>query len=199
MADETKPATPPAGAAGTPPAGDLNTPANDPGPEPKTFDEAYVSKIRQEAADYRTKLRTAEAELEKRKAAELSETDRAKKEAADATAKLTDLEARLRASTVRAEIAVLGAGLKLVDADAAYRLLDQGAIQFDEDGQPANLKPLLQTLIKDKPYLVANATTTTQANNPGRDGAKEITRAAYNQLSLQEQGAFVRGGGKIAD
>lgn len=136
----------------------------------KTFDQAYVEKIRQEAAGYRTKLRDAEAELEKRKAAELSETERAKKEAADATAKLAEAEARIKAAQTRAEIATLGAALKLADADDAYRLLDQAAIQYDEDGRPKNLKTLLEALVKAKPYLVQGAASTS-VNNPARTGA----------------------------
>lgn len=186
MADDPKPATPPAGNPGTPPAGDPTTPPNDPGPEPKVFDLAYVEKLRQESADYRTKLRAAEADLEKRRASELSETDRAKKEAADATAKLTEAETRIKAAQTRAEIATLGAALKLVDADDAYRLLDQAAIQYDDDGRPKNLKPLLEALIKAKPYLVQGATTTTSANNPGREGGLTYTKEQLAKMTPQQ-------------
>ena len=199
MAGENNPAAPPAGDSGTPPAG--NPPADppkDPGPEPKVFDAEYVQKLRQEAADYRTKHNAAQGELQKLKDAQLSETDRAKKEATDALAKAQQLEADLKSARVQAGIAVQANGLKIVDADAAYRLLDQGAIQFDDQGKPTNLKELLAQLIKDKPYLIDKPGATTNANNPGRD-TKEITRAAYNQMGVTDQGAFIRGGGKVAD
>lgn len=140
------------------------------GQEPKTFDEAYVKQLRQEAAGHRKRATDAEAELQKIKDAQLSETERAKKEAADAQAKAQKLEADYKAAIVRAEIAVLGTGLKIVDADAAYRLIDQAAIQFDDQGKPTNVKALLDQLVKDKPYLVAQGGPTTPPNNPGRSG-----------------------------
>jgi hypothetical protein len=198
MAENTTPATPPAGDAGQPPAG--NPPSEPPsGQEPKTFDEAYVKQLRTEAAGYRKRASEAETELQKIKDAQLSETERAKKEAADAQAKAQKLEADLKAQSVRAEIAVLGSGLKIVDADAAYRLIDQAAIQFDDTGRPSNVKALLDQLVKDKPYLIEKASPSTPPNNPSREGAKEITRAVYNQMDLAAQGAFIRGGGKVTD
>lgn len=200
MAGETNPATPPAGDPGTPPAGNPpSDPPKEPGPEPKTFDAAYVENLRKESADYRTKLRAAEAKLEERAKADMSETERAKKEAADATAKVQEFEAKLKASNTRAETATLAASLKIVDADAAFRLLDQAAIQYDDDGKPTNLKPLLEALVKDKPFLIATPGPSTNPNNPGREGAKEMSRAAYNQMTLQAQSAYIRGGGKLVD
>lgn len=200
MADDNKPATPPAGEPGTPPAG--NPPSEPPsGQEPKTFDEAYVKQLRQEAAGYRKKAAEAEAELEKRKAAELSETDRARKEAADAQAKLQANEAKLKTARVKAAVGILAASLKIVDADAAHRLLDQAAIQFDDDGEPTNVKALLDQLVRDKPYLIEKGGPTTPPNNPSRPDAtqKTASRAAFDAMPLAQQAAFMKAGGTLTD
>src|SRR5262249_27224583 len=95
MAENTNPATPPAGETGQPPA--RNPPSDPPkGQEPKVFDEEYVKTLRSEAAGYRTRATAAEAELQKQKDAQLSEVERAKKEATDAQARAKELEANLR-------------------------------------------------------------------------------------------------------
>jgi hypothetical protein len=184
MAENTNPATPPAGEPGTPPAG--NPPSDPPkGQEPKVFDEDYVKNLRDESAGYRKRAREAEGELQKLKDAQLSETERAKKEAADALAKAQRLESDLKAQSVRAEIAVLGSGLKIVDADAAYRLIDQAAIQFDDTGRPSNVKALLDQLVKDKPYLIEKAGVTTPPNNPGRQGTT-LTKEMLSKMTAEQ-------------
>ena len=136
----------------------------------ETFDRAYVEKLRTESAGYRTKLHTVEGELQKFKDSQLSEIDRAKREATDASAKATQLEAELKQSRVMADVALHSVGLKIVDADAAYKLMDVSAVEFDTDGKPKNVKTLLNHLIKEKTFLLGS-TVTTKPNNPGRDGA----------------------------
>jgi hypothetical protein len=188
MTDNNPQVPAPAAAPGTPPAGDPPPAPTDPPPgqAPKVFDEAYVQTLRSESADYRTKLRAAEEKLTKLENAQLSETERAKKEATDAQTKAQQLEKDLKDSRVRAEIAVQAPGLKIVDADAAHKLLDGGAIQFDDQGKPTNVKTLLEVLVKDKPFLIQQAGTTTPPNNPARDGSNTLTKEAIEKMSPQE-------------
>lgn len=66
--------TPQAGNTNNPPAGGEQDSA------PRTFDAEYVARLRSEAASYRTKLANAEKELQTRKDAELSGTEKLQKE-----------------------------------------------------------------------------------------------------------------------
>jgi hypothetical protein len=47
--------------------------------------------------------------------------------------------------------------------------------------------------------LIDKAAPSTPPNNPSREGAKEISRAAFNAMPLLEQGAYIRGGGLVKD
>jgi hypothetical protein len=56
---------------------------------------------------------------------------------------------------VRYEVMLAAQGLSVIDLDAAYRLLDPAALEFDATtGKPTNVDKALKDLIKAKPYLV---------------------------------------------
>jgi hypothetical protein len=57
------------------------------------------------------------------------------------------------------------AKLGIVDPDAAYRLLDKGAIEYGDDGKPTNTEALLVAMLKERPYL---AGTGSSAMNPAK-------------------------------
>lgn len=99
-------------------------------------------------------LRAKLAEIEK---AQMSETDRAKAEAAEKGEKLTSAEAALRQERVERQIERIARQLNIVDEDAAVRLLDHSQIEYDDAGKPTNVEGLLKTLIENKTYLVAAA------------------------------------------
>ena len=58
---------------------------------------------------------------------------------------------------IHAEIRNVGSQLGLIDADAAFALMDRSAIHVGDDGSVNGVLESLQELIKNKPYLAANA------------------------------------------
>lgn len=147
------------------------TPAPNPAPadpapgEPKTYDEAYVKQLRSEAAENRKARAAAEARLKELDDAKLSETEKLAQAAKEATARATAAEERVKASLGKAAVQVAAVKLQVVDPDVAYTLI-QSKLEFDADGNPTNTEALLAQLVKDKPYLLAGAATTTSATNP---------------------------------
>lgn len=67
-------------------------------------------------------------------------------------------EAVQRANTSLAKAAVVAEASKrgVIDPDAAYRLLPEGAVTVGDDGQVAGLDEALSALVESKPYLVGN-------------------------------------------
>lgn len=98
--------------------------------QPKTYDEAYVSKLREEAAKYRTKLR----EEEQARRASMTESERAVAEAREAGAAevRSQYGTRLARTQWEAEAARRNPGY-----DAAGALEDLNLAKFiGEDGEP---------------------------------------------------------------
>lgn len=126
-----------------------------------TGDTPDIEKI--VAARLNSKLKSLNIEDLRRKAAEFDSLQESQKTETQKLAdKITALEAeksnweterkrdRLQTATVR-EAARLG----FRDPADAYRLLDDGSIEFDDAGQPTNVGKLLSGLLKDKPYLAS--------------------------------------------
>jgi myosin heavy subunit len=172
----------------------------------KTYDESYVKKLRGEAATHRTKLRETEermAKLEKKLAEEekkkLSDSERTQvelQETKDELAKLqADLDQRsqlsrevqLEADVVK--IAVLP-DLGIVDPDAAYKLLDRDALEFDDEtGRATNIREVLDALVEERPYLVATGEKKPPkvgATNSERQKGKALTREDIARMTPDE-------------
>jgi hypothetical protein len=137
------PETPPAEAppAGEPPSAD----------ERISLDEAR--KLRQEAHSLRQRLAAAEKKVTEHEDAKLSEQDRLQKRAAELEAAVQQAQAAERTLRTRLAVERAAHGLRFVDVADAYALLDQGAIEYGEDGEPKNVDTLLKALVKAKPYL----------------------------------------------
>lgn len=127
--------------AETPPAGDNAAPKDD----TQTFDAAYVKKLRDEAASYRTKVR--ELEPLARKAQEIEEAGRSDLEKLTARAEKAEREhAETVAKALRLEVAfekgltpaqakrLVGASREDLEADADEILRDFPALK--PDGRP---------------------------------------------------------------
>jgi hypothetical protein len=119
--------------------------------------------------------------------AQLTETERLKKQAEESAGKVSAAEQKLRDTLTRLEIERAARKLSIVDEDAAFRLLDASKIEFDKDGQPTNVSSLLEALVKAKPYLVeasGGGGSGGGASNPGRGrGAGELTRADLAKMT----------------
>jgi hypothetical protein len=97
-----------------------------------------------------------EAELKKRDDEKLSETDKLRKQLADAEAKTTDAEKRAADTVTRSTIEREAGKLRFADPEDAWGLLDATLIEYGKDGKPTNARALLEDLAKRKPYLVGS-------------------------------------------
>jgi hypothetical protein len=103
------------------------------------------------------RLAEAMAKVKEHEEAGLSELERRDRRIAE----LEELEkswqskyTKLQIGTaVRDEASTLG----FIDPQAAYRLLDDEAIEYDKAGEPKNIRQLLERLADSKPYLMAKA------------------------------------------
>lgn len=152
-------ADPPAPPAADPPAGDPPADAD----ESRLPEGARLAlaKARQDARDAQKAARDSKKradDLEEaerlRAAAELSELDREKARADAAEAAAAASAATARATAVRYAVAIEAGKQNLHDAETAYALLDQGAVEFGPDGAPTNVAALVTALVAEKPFLV---------------------------------------------
>lgn len=112
---------------------------------------------REQADRQAKKLLAYEKAEQERKDAELSEIERAKKQQAELQAKHEAYVQQMQARITRYEVERAAATLNIIDPDAAVRLLDLDALEYDDNGKPTNAEKLLEKLIKQKPYLAPKA------------------------------------------
>lgn len=126
-------------------------------PEGKTFDESYVKSLRAENAKYRKEAQATAKALKDREDADKSELEKAQ-------ARVSELEQQSSTTSttvqeLRVENAVLreAANAGITDVRAAVKLLDWQQIDYDDDGMPKNVEPLLKELTKEYPGIVGKA------------------------------------------
>lgn len=133
----------------------------------QVFDAGYVTALRNEAAEYRIKHKAVQEALEK------------------ANQELARLSEQNRRNAI--QIAIQTAQTRVVDADAAMRLLDETRIEFAEDGRPKNIDELLRELVEARPYLAAaTPAVSTPAANPARSGTARLTPEQIAQMTPAE-------------
>jgi hypothetical protein len=142
--------------------GDNNVNGDNKGP--KTFDEAYVKKLRDEAASYRTKLRDMETKSQEERqnlikqlfetlGIEADPNKEFEKQLQEARAKAQEAEQRANERLIRAEVKAVATELGLVDADAALALMDRSGVKIADDGSVEGVKEALEALVTVKPWL----------------------------------------------
>lgn len=147
---------------------------------PENFSREYVEGLRKEAAENRRKAATAEAKLKEQDDAKLSETERLQKERDEARTKAEQIEARARQRVIRSEVRVVASELGFADPSDAHRFLDDDAIELDDDGEPKNVKALLEKLAKDKSYLL-------KTEGAGSAGPPRTPRSNGHQETHEER------------
>lgn len=118
-------------------------------------------RVARKAADDASRAATArvaelEAELKKRDDEKLSETDKLRKQLADAEAKSEQAEKKAAETQTRSAVEREAAKLRFVDPADAWDLLEATRIEYGQDGKPTNARALLEELAKKKPYLVGS-------------------------------------------
>lgn len=141
-----------------PQAGNLETQAvnSDAQVVSETISLEEARKLRSEAANLRKRLRELEDQKRQMDEAKLSETERLQKRLAELERKEIEYQQSLQARTLEYEVKLQAAQLGIVDAEAAYRLINLAEIEFDDSGKPVNVDRVLRELISTKPYLVGS-------------------------------------------
>ncbi len=193
------------------------TPVAETASEPKVFDEAYVKSLREEAAKHRTEKQKQAKETESLLAklaefenAQLSESERSKKEFEETRTRADKNESRARELEIKYQLALAAVDPtnQIGDVKAAIKLLDRDTLEFDDSGKITNLQDALETLKAEYPSVVASARNPSAPNtgvtNPAKaPTAKKYTRAdlakmpAHRIVELQEAGELnhILGGG----
>ncbi len=141
-------------AAGTP-ATTAQAPTTTTTPEPEVFDREYVSKLRSEAASYRTKLKQLEDAQAAAEQAKMGDLERATKALETLKAQTAATEAALKMERVGR--AVEKAAMRLgLDPELASKLLDPETLEF-VDGVPSDPEKQLKALLAKWPQLAKPA------------------------------------------
>jgi len=187
-------------------SGENNEPGSDgdPGdqPEPgKTFDEAYVKKLRDEAANYRTKAKDLESKLKDTSNEAMTKVLKAlglepdpdknyEKQLNDAKTEAEKAKSEAQEWLLKAEVKANAVELGVIDPDAAYTLMDKSKVKVGDDGSIEGVKDVLEALIKDKPYLKGQARPgSSGADNMGGDGGT-ITLQQLKNMTADEIAAL---------
>ena len=206
---ETDPTT--TGSAGAP-AESSNPPTPAPGAESgneSTVANPAAKRYADEAAAERKQRKELEAKLAKfeeaQKQAELAklgDLERTQKQLAEAQERLASYEVERQQFRLMQAVGKAAAQLNLIDPDAAMLMLQAGGeVEYDSDGQPANVQKLLEKLVAAKPYLVTAQSANGQkpvvqppssggATNPargGQSGAQPPTGPSAKPADLYKQ------------
>lgn len=134
-----------------------------------------------ESMTRRKKLDELEAAEEERKAAQLSEVEKAKKAQADAEARARATEERLRTAAIRNAVVLAASKANFYDPEDAFRLADLATVQVADDGAVTGVDDAIKALAKAKAHLVKVASgggeiNSTAAGRQTRPSADELVR-----------------------
>jgi hypothetical protein len=137
-------------------------------------------------ADYE-ELKKAKTELDTLKQGQLSEAQKLQQRAETAEAEAKTAREQIRAANLRMAIEREARKLAIVDEDAAFRLLDLAAVQYDAASTPTNIEPLLRALVAKRPYLVGQAGGNSGSlTNPARGGNAKLTLDDIRKMGPEE-------------
>jgi hypothetical protein len=143
--------------------------------EERRFTQADVERLITERLSRETKKYAdydkTKAELKRLQEARKSDVDRLQETVSDLTAKFTEAESRARANLVKSAVVAAAARLDFNDPQDAFRLLDVGGLEVEDDGSVKGLDGTLQKLLSEKPYLRKQAVSKTSPTNPATAAA----------------------------
>lgn len=116
-------------------------------------------------ADY-DELKAKADKLAEIEAANLSELEKAQKAAADAAAERDKILAEAQETRLYAALLAEAAKVdrKVVDPEAAVRLLDRSTLELGEDGVPTNVAEAMDALLEARPFLVVSGGSGTRGS-----------------------------------
>lgn len=189
-----QPGQPPAGATASSQAGGAQTqattqtpPASQAGDGNEAMTLENARELRRENQALRQRMKAFEDKAKAEEDAKLSETQKLQKQVADAEAEKKAAAQRERERTAKYEVMLAAQKAGIVDADAAYKLLDLDTLEFDEKGNPKGIDAALKELLKAKPYLAGiPATAAGAATNPAAGHATKLTKDDIKKMTPDE-------------
>lgn len=134
------------------------------------------------------KAEDAQAAIKKLKTIEdgqKSDLQKAQEEIAELRRANTEQKELSKRLLAQYEVGVAASKLGIVDPDAAFRLLDQSKLEFDDSGKLKNAEMLLKALITEKPYLAGGGTSATNASR-NTSGSGTFTRSQIEDRKFWE-------------
>jgi hypothetical protein len=166
--------------------------------------DPHERKLTSENRGLRKRLRELEAKEAEREQATLTDTERLQVQLAQTTASLEERDTRIRGLALSTQIAAGSAKFGITDTDAAEKLVDQSAIEYDEDSARwVGVDDALRALAQDRPWITQAGTTPSGTNptNPPRrrttltsDDLRRMSTAEINALSEDEINAALTNG-----
>ncbi len=170
----------------------------------KTYDEAYVKSLREEAAKYRVKAKELEdkvstlpneitAKVLKALGLEPDPEKNFDQQLQEANRKAQEAEQKANQRLINAEVKLLAAEMGLIDADAALALMDKANVEVDESGNVIGVKEALEALVETKPWLKkAEAKPVGSGTNPPGAGVAEPNPWKQETFNLTQQAKILR-------
>lgn len=159
-----KPPATPAGSITGEQAQPAEKPTTQAAEQPKTFTQADVDRL---MGNLRKSIQKEmeEARQKEIENAKLSEQERLAKEKAEVEQQLNAARAELQAERTRVALIAAASGIGL-DTDAAVKLVDTHALQFDDNGNVTNAAELVKAIAEKYPGLVKRGAPAIPAVNP---------------------------------
>mgnify|MGYP000847624422 CR=1 FL=1 len=181
-----------------------NTPVEKPKVEPEVFDKEYVKGIREEAAEWRTKLRKQEAAYEEALAKlksyedeKLSAEEKLSRDFEEAKTRASSMEQKAREASLRYELAIAAREEGISDVKAAVKLADRELIEYDSAGNITNLPDVIEHLRSEYSSLFSKTASApnTGVTNPAKPPAqKKWTREDLKSLSPEKRLELMQSG-----
>lgn len=143
-------------------------------------------KLARENASLRKRLREIEADKRARDEAELSEQEKTQRRMVEMEQALEATRSQMRTARLSASISTEAAKFGIVDVDAATRLLDTSALDYDEEQGWDGIADALQALTVERPWLVQTGTAPALDANPANP-ARRRSRVTREQLGRMTQ------------
>lgn len=147
-----------------------------------------AARARREAAEYRRKLRDAEAEVERLRASSMSETERAEARANAAEERVAQLVGSVRESNLTTSVSRLGKDFGVVDSTLAAKLIDRSLIEYDDETHKpsdASVKAALRAVVAEHSILTrqgdSDAGRRTSGGTTGVDAMNDWLRGGKRE------------------
>lgn len=145
--------------------------------------KARIGGLNSEAKSHRERAEAAEAELAELKKGQMSEADRITAESKEKDSRIEALTAENRDLRLEGVVTQEATSAKAIDPVLVFRALDKGAVEFDSDGKPTNVKALVADLKKAHPALFQ------RVEGSGDGGARQGGGRSGSMTDLIREGA----------